>query len=83
MNDELKTIQIEVTLKNRWVKPLINMLQDMQRLGSIGASRELIFFADGDGDFRPKFKVNINIPESMGVNELSKSKKLFYDAYKY
>ena len=30
----------------------------MQKLGSGGSSRTLGFYADGDGDFRPKFEWN-------------------------
>jgi len=34
------------------------MLRYMEHLGRIGASRRVSLYADGDGDFRPKFKWN-------------------------
>jgi hypothetical protein len=37
---------------------LNDLFATWQRLGSIGSSRWTAFFADGDGDFRPKITVN-------------------------
>ena len=53
-NDE--TFTITVTMRSRWVPVFLGMLRQMERLGHIGASRTISFFADGDGDFRPKFE---------------------------
>ena len=39
----------------RWVPQFLSMLAEMQTLGSVGSSRVVSIFADGDGDFRPKF----------------------------
>jgi len=47
---------VECEMKNRWVPHFMGMLKYMQQLGSSGASREVTFYADGDGDFQPKFK---------------------------
>jgi hypothetical protein len=47
---------IEVEMAPRWVPHFITMLKYMQYLGGVGSSRNVTFFADGDGDFRPKFK---------------------------
>jgi len=49
------TIQCEI--KDRWVPHFLSMLRYMEHLGRIGASRSSLY-ADGDGDFRPKFKWN-------------------------
>jgi hypothetical protein len=46
---------IEVDMQDRWVGHFISMLKTMQYLGGIGSSRVVGFYADGDGDFRPKF----------------------------
>jgi len=43
-------------MKARWVPHFLAMLKYMQFLGNIGSSRKVSLYADGDGDFRPKFK---------------------------
>ena len=48
---------ITVEMQDRWVPHFLGMLQTMQFLGSIGSSRVVGIYADGDGDFRPKFTV--------------------------
>ncbi len=50
------TLTVTVTMRPRWMRVFLGMLEHMQYLGGIGASRNLTFMADGDGDFRPKFK---------------------------
>jgi hypothetical protein len=50
------TIQCE--MKGRWVPHFLAMLKYMQYIGGIGASRRVALYADGDGDFNPKFKWN-------------------------
>ena len=52
---EETTIKIEVTMRTRWIPHFVGMLKTMQRLGNLGSSRVIGFYADGDGDFRPKF----------------------------
>lgn len=42
----------------------------MEYLGNVGSSRMCSFYADGDGDFRPK--INIDYPESLPeIKEIS------------
>lgn len=53
--DDKITFTIQCTMKARWVPHFLGMLRKMQWLGSVGSSREVVFFSDGDGDFRPKF----------------------------
>lgn len=43
-------------MKDRWVPHFLTMLKYMERLGNCGSSRKVCLYADGDGDFRPKFK---------------------------
>jgi len=43
-------------MKARWVPHFLAMLKYMQFIGSIGASRQVSLYADGDGDFNAKFK---------------------------
>lgn len=47
---------IKVIMKNRWIPHFLAMLKYMQTLGSMGGSRKVSFYSDGDGDFRPKFE---------------------------
>ena len=56
--DKWETISftIHCTMKRRWAAQFLGMLAKMQRLGGVGASRQITFFSDGDGDFRPKFE---------------------------
>ncbi len=53
---------IEVEMKDRWVPRFLAMLKYMQQLGSLGGSRMISFYSDGDGDFRPKFKWDPSLP---------------------
>jgi len=54
---------IKVTMPKRWIPYFLSMLRYMEHLGSLGSSRMLAFYSDGDGDFRPKFESEIKIPE--------------------
>lgn len=54
-----KKFTIEVEMEERWIDYFMSMLNKMEYLGSIGASRNVSIFADGDGDFQPKFKTSI------------------------
>lgn len=52
-----QTFTIECTMKERWIPHFISMLNYIQQLGELGGSRKVSFYSDGDGDFRPQFKV--------------------------
>jgi hypothetical protein len=47
---------IKVSMDKRWVPHFLGLLREMQTLGEIGSSRTVCFFADGDGDYRPRFE---------------------------
>ena len=53
---------IQVDMPDRWVPHFLSMLKYMERLGGIGASRKVAIYADGDGDFRPKFRWSDRLP---------------------
>ena len=55
------TFTITCTMRRRWAEQFLGLLKWWQMLGSIGSSRITLFFADGDGDFRPKFEMPGNI----------------------
>jgi hypothetical protein len=60
---DTKKFTIEVEMKERWIPHFLGMLKYMQQLGGLGGSRTVSFYADGDGDFRPKFKWDESLPE--------------------
>lgn len=60
---ENKTFTIKVTMRVRWIPHFLAMLRYMERLGGQGSSREVGIYADGDGDFRPKFVWDKGLPE--------------------
>ena len=64
-----KKFTIKVEMEERWVNDFMSMLDKMEYLGNLGASRKVSIYADGDGDFRPKFKANINWNRVRPVDE--------------
>lgn len=53
-----KKFSVDVEMEERWIPHFISMLKRMEKLGSIGSSEIVSIYSDGDGDFRPKFKIN-------------------------
>lgn len=62
MSDLEQTFTITVTMRKRWIPHFLAMLKYMQILGQMGSSRRVSIYADGDGDFRPKFEWDDNLP---------------------
>jgi hypothetical protein len=54
-----KRFTIAVEMQERWIPDFLSMLNYMQHLGSVGSSRKVTLYSDGDGDFRPRFKPSI------------------------
>ena len=73
-----KEFTIKCKMEERWAPHFYAMLKHMQRLGSIGSSRNVVFYSDGDGDFRPKFDIDIEIEEAEPIK--SNDGYNFYDA---
>lgn len=78
MEDE-QTFTINVTMKNRWVPHFLSMLKYFQYLGGVGSSRQVTFYADGDGDFRPKFEWDKELDSSAKPAKESNGDR-YYDA---
>jgi hypothetical protein len=74
----MKEFTITVRMKERWIPHFLSMLKYMERLGGMGCSREVSFYADGDGDFRPKFKFDIDFEEVKPVKDVDGNR--LYDA---
>ena len=77
-----KDVEFTVKMKMRenWVPVFYSMLKRMEELGSLGSSRTVSIFSDGDGDFRPKFE----FPEKYQVKVLpwsNEKEEHRYDLY--
>ena len=75
------SFNINVTMDESWVNHFISFLKRMELDGSIGRSEHVTFYADGDGDFRPKFKFDIDYIEKTPVFKTVKTPFPVYDAY--
>lgn len=77
-----KTFNIEVTMEERWINDFCSMLKWMEKCGDIGHSSRIGFYADGDGDFHPKFNIGTDFNHTSGIRKLYSPTKLevFYDA---
>lgn len=60
---------IKVNMEKRWVNDFCSMLKWMEYCGDVGHSSIVGFYADGDGDFRPKFEIDYNHEEQKGYRE--------------
>lgn len=70
---------IHCEMKDRWVPHFLAMLKYMQHLGNIGGSRQVGLYADGDGDFRPKFEWDKSLPsDAVAVKDINGDR--LYDA---
>ena len=52
-----KKFTIECEMPERWVDNFCSFLERLEYNGKIGHSSCIGFYADGDGDFRPKFNI--------------------------
>ena len=54
-HDRHESFGVFADMKPRWRQQFLDMLDSMAACGSMGCSRQVKFYADGDGDFRPQF----------------------------
>lgn len=64
-----KTFNIKVTMKDRWIDDFCSFLKYMENCGSVGHSAFVAFYADGDGDFHPKFEIDTEFNEKDGFTK--------------
>jgi hypothetical protein len=57
---------VECEVPERWVDDFCSFLEHLERNGNIGHSALVGFYADGDGDFRPKFTINTEYSKTQG-----------------
>lgn len=79
------TFRVTCTMNARWARQFLGMLRTMQSLGSMGSSREVAIYADGDGDFRPKFEWDEGSLGELGIEPtpgriVAPRDKHFFDA---
>lgn len=63
------TGSITYRMKRRWLPHFIAMLKTMQSFGNAGHSGHVAFYADGDGDFRPKFNFYVGTTPVENLSE--------------
>ena len=73
----IKNFTINCTMKDRWIDEFCSFLKYMEHNGSIGHSSLVGFYADGDGDFRPKFDINIEYNTKEGYKTDWKPETMF------
>ena len=77
---ENRKFVIECEVPERWVNDFCTMLRRIEFNGSIGHSGVIGIYADGDGDFRPRFNIQTDF-DSTKATELEKFKPMaIYDA---
>lgn len=65
MNNKVE-FNIKVSMEERWVNDFCSMLKWMESCGNLGHSSVVGFYADGDGDFRPKFVIDYEYEKTTG-----------------
>ena len=75
------SFNVKITMNKRWANEFQSMLQLMEKFGSSGHSGIIGIYADGDGDFRPKFDFDTEFEKSERIikngEELSSSEIIF------
>ena len=82
MSVEVETFNVKCTMEKRWVPYFISFLKMMEYDGIVGHSGSVAMYADGDGDFHPKFTPDIKYYiTNPSIGEASKRPPEFlYDA---
>ena len=76
------TFNIKVTMDKRWVDDFCSFLRTVEEYGFIGHSGLVGFYADGDGDFRPRFEIDRQFKKKPGIpgNDIFKKPEIMFDA---
>ena len=77
---EKRKFTIECEVPERWVNDFCAMLEEIQYFGEQGHSGVVGIYADGDGDFRPRFNIQTTYDKDK-TTKLDKFKPMaIYDA---
>ena len=60
---------IECEVPERWVDDFCSFLERIEFQGKQGHSSLIGFFADGDGDFRPRFNIRTEYNKTEGLKK--------------
>lgn len=76
--NDIVEFNVSCTMKKRWANQFIAFLECLESYGRNGCSRVVAFYADGDGDFKPRFSTDL-----VGVDpvEPKKTKDGGYDLF--
>ena len=74
-----KKFTIECEMSERWVDEFCSFLKRLEQNGNRGHSSLIGFYADGDGDFRPKFQINTEYKIAQGQSS-HWTPEVMYDA---
>ena len=75
-----KTITIKATMEERWVNDFCSFLEYMESCGRRGHSAAVGFYADGDGDFHPKFEIDTEYETVKGLDGEDIPIEVLFDA---
>lgn len=76
------TFTVKCTMPKVWASHFQSFLKEMERYGKIGHSGQISFMADGDGNFRPKFKFTKEYDAVEGIRSqyITKTAEQLFDA---
>lgn len=74
------TFNVKCTMPKVWASHFQSFLKEMERYGQLGHSGQISFMADGDGNFKPKFKFTKEYESVQGIQSqqiVKKAEQLF------
>lgn len=76
------SFNIQCEMEERWVNDFCSMLKTMEDFGYAGHSGIVAIYSDGDGDFRPKFDIELDYEKVSSLNDYKITKEIdcLYDA---
>lgn len=74
-----RKFKVDCEMEERWVPHFLAVLKYMQQLGSMGSSRVISIYSDGDGDFHPTFGWDKDLPPVASPAK-DKNGDRYYDA---
>jgi hypothetical protein len=69
---------VECEIPERWVNDFCSMLKTMEFYGKQGHSEIIGIYADGDGDFKPRFNIKTDFEKTSYLEKYSNA--TIYDA---
>lgn len=77
-----KKFIIECEMNERWVDHFCSFLKELESNGNLGHSALVGFYSDGDGDFRPEFKIDTDFNRVNGIpkEHITGKPEVIYDA---